>query len=72
MPSARAGLYTFWEPGLVVGAVEMMDDKGTLRALPLSQSLAVNSLIHLRKLWGLSRGIWRVCPLTLFFLDSSA
>lgn len=72
LPGARAGLCTFWESSLVIGTVEMTDNKGTLRALPLSQKLAVNSLIDLRKLWGIEQGRLECLSLTFSLLLGSS
>ena len=54
------------------GAVEMMDGRGTLRALPFSQKLTANLLVDLGKPWKLSRDIGNACPFSLFFLLGSS
>lgn len=65
-------LCTSWEPGLGFGAVEMMDDRGTLSVLPFSQRLTANSLVDLGKPWSVSRDIWNACLLSLFLLLGSS
>lgn len=72
LPGAGAGLCTSWEPGLVFGTVEMMADRGSLRALSFSLRFTAHPLLDLRRPRRLSRDVQNACPLSLFLLLGSS